>query len=290
MNHQVPDDIQLMLSKLYKRDDAPKIVVCTTGGGAAVAGWLIGVAGASTSILDIQIPYLQSSMVDFVGRESFASPSGDWKCSEATAVVVAERALERAKALWLKQHNGNLESLVGVRFLGIGCTAAIASTEPKKGSHRAHVACASEKGLWKLRLNLRKGLRTRSEEDYMVSRLLMNGLLQASGEVLNEEFLNRGLLPQGSTPDEEVIHMRFQEKIDSLDNLLDSRQNPDRPCTHILYVPNSKKKAASSGEIADSSYTKFDENFAACENYMPSRGVVIYPGSFNPLHEGNVTQ
>ena len=33
-------------------------------------------------------------------------------------------------------------------------------------------------------------------------RLLMNGLLQASGEVLNEEFLNRGLLRK------EVLRMK----------------------------------------------------------------------------------
>ena len=63
-----PEDVATAVTKLYGTPDAPKVVIATTGGGAATAGWLVGIPGASACVLDIHVPYLQSSMTDFVGR------------------------------------------------------------------------------------------------------------------------------------------------------------------------------------------------------------------------------
>ena len=206
-------------------------------------------------------------------------------------MVTAERALERGKAAWLKQHGGDLTSLVGTNFIGIGCTAAIVSTAPKRGDHRAHVACASDSGRWVYQLKLRKGARSRSEEDGIISRLIVRGLLEASGESLDEQFLAEGLVPEGCTDGEEVVDVKYIVKGDELDSLLSDSQDPDMPCTTLLYVPTPvSPPPAPPGAAAAQSASADMSRVAIHRNYVPQTRVVVYPGSFNPLHDGKVPQ
>ena len=39
------------------------------GAGTQAVGWILGVAGASRTALDVQIPYSSSAVVDYVGFE-----------------------------------------------------------------------------------------------------------------------------------------------------------------------------------------------------------------------------
>ena len=233
-----------------------------------------------------------------------AAQSSDWKCDELTAVVTAESALERAKALWLKQHGGDLSSLVGTHFVGIGCTAAIISTAPKRGDHRAHVVCASDRGLWAYNFKLKKGARGRAEEDGVISRLIVRGLLEASGVGVEgvdpEHLMAAGLLPEGCTDGEEVVHLRHVPRgaDEQLDGLLSDDQDPDLPCTNLLHVPRTMSpgkgtdapppppSGAGSAAAAAAADATVAGLFASCKNFAPPGRLLVYPGSFNPLHEG----
>jgi hypothetical protein len=50
-----------------------------------------------------------------------------------------------------------LKSLVARNIFGVGCTAAIVSSQPKKGPHRCHVASSNYKQHKVFSLELEKG-------------------------------------------------------------------------------------------------------------------------------------
>lgn len=98
----VPASVSDALAQIYA--DSEKNVKCAavaTGGGGAVCGWLLGTPGASATVLEVQVPYLQSALSSYLG-----SAPGKW-CSAATADAMAERALTRSKELWLLKHGGD---------------------------------------------------------------------------------------------------------------------------------------------------------------------------------------
>ena len=61
------------------------VSLAIAGSGTQAVGWILGVAGASRTVLDIQIPYASSAVVDYVGFEP-----GQFVSSETS------RALARA--------------------------------------------------------------------------------------------------------------------------------------------------------------------------------------------------
>jgi len=72
-------------------------------------------------------------------------------------------ALKMSKAAYKKsielllQESTDLNSLVAKNIFGLGCTAAIVSSQPKKGPHRCHVASSNYKQHKVFSLELEKG-------------------------------------------------------------------------------------------------------------------------------------
>src|ERR1700722_7629508 len=102
-------------------------VLAITGGGAPVAGWLLAEPGASRTILDIQIPYSEDSLSQFLGKRPASF------CDATTSVDMCEAAWSRA-----------MMGRAGGRCIGIGCTASLATSKPKRGDHRFFAAVAVE--------------------------------------------------------------------------------------------------------------------------------------------------
>ena len=104
-----------------------RLALCVTGGGARAVSWLVGVAGASRSVLEVQIPYSASALEEYLGErvESAVAPEVAVKMARA-ARVRAERLAGRGEAV-----------------AGVGCTAGIATDRPKRGGHRCYVAACS---------------------------------------------------------------------------------------------------------------------------------------------------
>lgn len=145
-------------------DSDTMAVVSVAGAGTAAVTWLLGVAGASRTVLEILIPYASTSLIDFVGSE----PSQF--VSEETAAAMAKAAYRRA--LQLRETTAPV--------VGIACTATIATDRTKRGDHRCHIAAWSGSGLSTYNLTFVKGLRDRAGEDEIASKLVLRAIAECA--------------------------------------------------------------------------------------------------------------
>jgi nicotinamide mononucleotide (NMN) deamidase PncC len=142
-----------------------KAVVAVSGAGTQAVAWLLGVAGASRTVLEALVPYGRESMNSFLGFDPEQSASAQ------TAKDMARAAYKKAKS--------QLED--DSPPVGLACAAAIATDRPKRGEHRAYVSAWDEHGNTLYSVNLHKGLRDRAGEEELVSRLLVHALMLLSG-------------------------------------------------------------------------------------------------------------
>ena len=147
-------------------DTSTGSVVAVAGAGASALEWLLGTTGSSRTILEALAPNSPKAMADFIGYmpEQFVS--------DQTALNMAAAAYRRG---------AQLREDEGVPVVGIGCTATVATDRPKRGEHRCHIAAWWPTGASSSYLELTKGLRDRSGEDDLVSRLLLRVLAKTSG-------------------------------------------------------------------------------------------------------------
>ena len=146
-------------------DTPHKTVLAVSGAGTQAVAWLLGVSGASRTILEVVVPYGRLAMRDFLGFEPDQSSSAD------TARQMARRAYQRARAQ--REDDSPL--------VGLACAAAIATDRYRRGDHRAFVAAWDDTrtATWSLTFN--KGLRDRAGEEDVVSRLIVRALSEFSG-------------------------------------------------------------------------------------------------------------
>ena len=155
--------VRKLIESVHASDRMVSLAIA--GAGTQAMGWILGVAGASRTVLDVQIPYAPSAVVDYVGFEPEQFVSSD------TSRAMARAAYFRAV---------DLRSGVAP-VAGVACTATIATDREKRGEHRCHVAVHHATG-WSVRsLTLAKGRRNRSGEDEVVSRLILNAIAEVAG-------------------------------------------------------------------------------------------------------------
>ena len=135
------------------------------GAGSQAINAILGVAGASRTVLDIQVPYASSAVVDYLG-------------DEPDQYVSTDAALSLARAAYFRAVKLREEP---IPVFGVSCTATIATDRPKRGDHRCHV-CVYGATAWRsASLTFVKGLRSRDQEDAVVSRLILNSIAKALG-------------------------------------------------------------------------------------------------------------
>jgi nicotinamide mononucleotide (NMN) deamidase PncC len=161
-----------------------QFVVAISGGGSEAVSQLLQVPGASRTLLESIVPYSAAALASFLGS------APDQACSESTARAMAMASYLRARQL---NPNTDTESLAG-----ISCTAALATDRQRKGLHSIHVGVQTRDSTQSLSLILRKGLRTRVEEESIARNLILNTLARICGSSQQ--------LPIDLTPDERVIH------------------------------------------------------------------------------------
>ena len=142
-----------------------KTVLAVSGAGTQAVAWLLGVSGASRTILEVVVPYGRLSMQDFLGFEPEQSAAAE------TARQLARRAHLRARA--------QLED--DSPPVGLACAATIATDRPKRGDHRAFVSAWDEQSTATWSLTFHKGLRDRAGEEEIVSLLIVQALSEFSG-------------------------------------------------------------------------------------------------------------
>ena len=144
--------------------DAPeRIVLVAAGAGTEALSSLLGVAGATRTLLEALVPYSNAAFDEFLGQ-----PPAKY-VTERTARLLAGRAFTRAR--WL-------DAAVNP-VVGLACTATIVTDRPKMGEHRAYIATWQPERLVEYGIHLQKGQRDRSGEENLVSRVILNALAEA---------------------------------------------------------------------------------------------------------------
>ena len=141
--------------------DAPNYgVLAVTGGGSGAISALLGIPGASRTVLEALVPYSPPSLATLLG----AAPGQ--ACSERTARSMAMAAFLRARTYVEDASDGHL--------FGLAATCSLASDRPKRGDHRIYVACQTPSRTTSWTLKLAKGLRDRAGEESVATSLILN--------------------------------------------------------------------------------------------------------------------
>ena len=154
-------EIRQLVQQIH--DSQGRVIVVTAGAGTQAVAWLLGVAGASRTLLEALVPYDESSFNDFLGQ------APDQYVAPATAGLLAGRAVSRAQRLFTGPDP----------VIGLACTATIVTDRPKLGPHRAHICAWTAEKIIHHSLHLHKGSRDRKGEEGLVSQLLLNALAEA---------------------------------------------------------------------------------------------------------------
>jgi len=133
--------------------------------------------------------------------------------------------------------------------VGVSCTASLASDRPKRGPHRLHVAWQSAESTVCYSVELIKGRRDRAGEEDIAAAIVLNALAEASGLTLR--------MPSGLQADEPLTEQRATAP----------------PAWQALMA------GATDAVCIRHSVVELE----------PAKPRAVFPGAFNPLHEGHRT-
>lgn len=244
-----PNQRKRLISEIH--DSRLKLNLAVTGGGTKVIGELLSLPGASNTVSEAIVPYSTASLTEFIGAkpESF--------CSAATAKMMAASGFIRPsfRQLAAKSSNGDTTNPDTANNLltSISCTAALATTRPKKGDHRCFIASLQHNQTRLLSAVFQKGFRSREEEEALVSDLILCEISQQAG------------LP---VPDFEFLEDQFQfDEVTAPAELAE------------VFAGTRNKCLAKNRSIPDAASTDSEK--------MTLKGIGLLSGSFNPLHDGH---
>jgi len=138
----------------------------------------------------------------------------------------------------------------GSDLVGLGATAALVSDRPRRGQHRFHIAFASAAGIAHCTCVMAKGRRDRAAEEDFVARTIVLWLARACGVAAPSP---RGLFDADENYAETVVAAG-----DAIDQLVAGEFD------RLTVQPDGQMMLAA------------------------PQPVVLFPGSFNPMHEGHV--
>lgn len=141
------------------------LVIAVTGGGSGAIAALLQVPGASATVLEAVVPYSAAALHRWLGGRP------DQYCSERTARAMAMASFQRAL---------DLSEADPLLLRGIGSTASLATTRPKRGPHRIHVAWQSADTTVAISSTL-SGANSRAEEEQLATDLILNAIAEACG-------------------------------------------------------------------------------------------------------------
>lgn len=270
-----------------------KFVAAITGGGTTGISALLGVSGASSTILEATIPYAREATLQYIGAQSLSQFS-----SAATASSLSDAALRRAKIVLALRSEST--SRLGAIPVGIACAAALSTNPPRRGEPMAHVAVATDECHDVFSIHFGHGAHDRSVEERVTSALVVAAAGEASGLGRARDNLRQLLSdsPAVCGLADSMIERR-SARADPLTRLLldVSVKRPETvspaseetevtdAVTHVLFMPPEKS-------LSPDAKSPHDEASAVpsvvnCPLHVRARTIIV-PGSFNPLHAGHV--
>jgi hypothetical protein len=240
---------QQLISALHA--SGRKAALAITGGGSGAIGELLRVPGGSRLLIEAQIPYDEQALTAFLG-----SPPAQ-ACSADTAIAMAQSARARAARL----------VPAGTDLVGLGATAALVSDRPRKGEHRFHIAFANSAGPNSTGAHctcvLAKGRRDRAAEEDLVSRAIVLWLARACG-----------IAAPG------IANLSPKSLIDA-----------DEHYAETVVAPGAAHQLLAGDTIDQLLAGEIDRVTVQPDGQMILSApppFLLFPGSFNPLHEGHV--
>jgi Cytidylyltransferase-like len=179
----------------------------------------------------------------------FAPPQA---CSAETAIAMARTARARAASLAPAEGEGATD------LVGLGATAALVSDRPRKGEHRFHIAFANAAGIAHCTCVMAKGRRDRAAEEDLVSRAIVLWLARGCGVAAPS--------PRSLFDADEHYAETFVAPADTPADTLGQIQQ-------LLAGEVDRLTVQPDGQMTVSA----------------PQPAVLFPGSFNPLHEGHVS-
>jgi len=239
-----------------------RAVLYTTGGGAPALAWLLGVPGASGTVLEARVPYGgPRAMAAALGGASPTTPLPTSAASKEAAAALAVAAYRHAAQL----------ADFGVPILGLGGAGALATGRERRGRDRFWVATHDGVGTALAGIEFPPGgdggggaaaaaASRRAHQDALASRLVIDALARACGVggCWREEDEGGG----GAPPVARAATSLLAPGEDPLSALLSGR--------------------ASTLELG---LTPAGEVLAVVD--APRAGRAYLPGSFNPWHAGH---
>ena len=286
-------------------DSNKQIVLATTGGGSLAISDLLTEPGATKTLLEAHVPYSFEALTRFLGQAPQQACStqtarclamacfkrGQQAAENAARIHVIpvddDAAAARSNETGFRRHFAGLDNVIDLfgsaaqehsisyrqkkwckQLIGIGCTASLVSNRPKKGEHRFHIAVQSHDSTSVFSLVLKKGARTRQEEERLVADCLLKYLAEAAG-----------------IPFEFSIPLIEEERFTSEQTVVDD------PWIELLFgdaaavlsvdgKPIFTKKNADVGAPILSEQRPFSPEVEYMHN--------IFAGSFAPMHQGHV--
>ncbi|HUI35203.1 MAG TPA: hypothetical protein VLX67_06750 [Stellaceae bacterium] len=138
----------------------------------------------------------------------------------------------------------------GADLVGLGATAALVSDRPRRGEHRFHIACANAAGIAHCTCVLAKGRRDRAAEEDLVASAIVLWLARACGVAAPS--------PHSLLDADEHYAEAVAAEADTIDRLVAGEHD------RVTVQPDGQMMLSAP---------------------QPS---VLFPGSFNPVHEGHV--
>ena len=141
--------------------ESPPFVLAATGGGSQAISWLLNHPGASRAVLEVQVPYAAQALERYLKRP------GPHPANAETARAMALEARWRA------------ETYGAVGPIGVGGTAALATSRVRKGADRAFWALRQDEQYRLYELQFAKDKGGRLEQEDVLSRFLVEILATA---------------------------------------------------------------------------------------------------------------
>lgn len=241
-----PEGISEQVAELLKA--GKKVYLACTGAGAGVTNLIWQVPGASSTLVGSSFPYAQGEFDLFVGRKW--SESGHSYCSKEAAIALAQAAYFRCQ-------QAVTDPKAIPNCIGIGLTAATATSRTLKGGTRCFAAVRTKDGIHTVEVWMDQGRLGRQGDGEVCDIVALNLLLFAAG------------IPQ--------VGMR--------DDLgLTSRQMYRREEYGVILTPS---KLAVEIELSGHSSLLVNSDGSTGTEEIDWSKKLIFPGSFNPLTYGH---
>jgi cytidyltransferase-like protein len=240
-----------------------KFVITISGGGVSSFSQLIGQAGASNTILELNCPYSMEASEQFLGGNEIKQ-----HVSAEVADAFALTSLNRARELYVLSKS-RVEELEGIdKCYGVGVTCALASKTWKKGNHRCYITILSSNSKHTVYVNLFKGtedapFRTRNQEDELIGSIIIKTIAWALNIIELSDIVAKPIYDSKDTVNIKSENFYYA---DVISDFIRPTENQEK-INNILWFPSGKM-------LINVPIHKLNK-------------LVLVPGSFNPLHDGH---